>query len=256
MRIAVCISGQMRTWKTAAKNQMWFWNTSGQDVDYFIHTWDYSQDRTGAQQEYIERHISEDEYNEYIDTYKPVMHSIDSYRQEDMYGNDHWLSLFYSYVKCLLMKKEYEEKNQFEYDVVIKSRPDLVFNPKVTLRWPPLKNNQIHTTHGGPMPMEFNMQNFNDIVFLGNSYTMDLTMNIFNYRKYFIHPDSNNIKNIHPLGPGTLLNEYFKDFGLTPFYDLPFFETIVKMGHPEDVDLFDKEDFNRMEHYFRQWYHQ
>ena len=52
MRIAVCISGQLRGWKQAIENQQWFWKTSGAEVDYFLHTWDYSSDRLGVSQEY------------------------------------------------------------------------------------------------------------------------------------------------------------------------------------------------------------
>ena len=51
MRIAVCISGQLRKWKIAAENQKWFWTTANfpdVQVDYFGHTWTYSGDREGV----------------------------------------------------------------------------------------------------------------------------------------------------------------------------------------------------------------
>ena len=42
MRIAVCLSGQLRQWKLGAKNQKWFWTTLNRNsqpvevqVDYF-----------------------------------------------------------------------------------------------------------------------------------------------------------------------------------------------------------------------------
>ena len=43
MKIAVCLSGQLRQWEIAKENQKWFWSSGpSSQVDYFIHTWDYS----------------------------------------------------------------------------------------------------------------------------------------------------------------------------------------------------------------------
>ena len=42
MRMAVCLSGQLRQWDLAVDNQKWFWETAEQsgvtEIDYFIHT--------------------------------------------------------------------------------------------------------------------------------------------------------------------------------------------------------------------------
>ena len=50
MRIAVCISGQLREWFRAKENQKQFWESIGDrgEVDYSIHTWNYSGDREGV----------------------------------------------------------------------------------------------------------------------------------------------------------------------------------------------------------------
>ena len=67
MKIAVCMSGQLRQWEIAKENQKWFWNTSGVDIDYFIHTWDYSGDREGVSQPYITRDVSQDEFDKVVE---------------------------------------------------------------------------------------------------------------------------------------------------------------------------------------------
>ena len=43
-RVAILLSGQLRQWEIALRNQKWFWSTIGDDfeIDYFIHTWNYS----------------------------------------------------------------------------------------------------------------------------------------------------------------------------------------------------------------------
>ena len=46
-RIAVCFSGQARTWRTAKDNILKYFHLSEQgcQVDFFIHTWDNNQYR-------------------------------------------------------------------------------------------------------------------------------------------------------------------------------------------------------------------
>ena len=73
------------------------------------------------------------------------------------------------------MKRKYELKHNFEYDIVVKSRPDVVFNPKRYLRGLEHHCGIIICirTHGGEMGHEFGMFNIDDCVFYSNSYTMD-----------------------------------------------------------------------------------
>ena len=254
MRIAVCLSGMLRSWELAHKNQLWFWSTSGAEVDYFIHTWDYSADRTGVSKPYVDGKVTEEEFNKICNIYDVKKSIYSRKKQEEFVDNDHWLSLFYSLSQSLMLKREYEIEHNFQYDVVIKSRPDVVFNPNITFAWPRLWNNTVFTTHGGPMSMEFNMYNFNDCVFLGNSYTMDLLVNLYFYRKDKIREDKVGIRNFHPLGPGTLMHDFYREYGITPFFNLPFKETLIKLGCPQDLDLVNPDEFPEMNTYFREWY--
>jgi len=257
MRIAVCISGQLRNWRLGFENQQWFWKTANRDiveVDYFAHTWTSSMDREGVSQSYIEREVDQKEFLEFCNNFNVKKAILDSKEQKSFYGNDHWSGLFYSFAKSILLKREYELKNNFEYDIVVKSRPDVVFNPDRTFFIPSLPNNSIYTTHGGPMKMEFYMYNFNDCVFFSNSYTMDLLLNILPYRKKGIIDSDEQLKNIHPLGPGALLHDYFREYGITPHFGCSFNEVLLKLGCPDDVDMFNGRDFKRMEKYFSEWY--
>lgn len=257
MRIAVCISGQLRNWSMGYHNQKWFWsapNIPNCEVDYFAHTWTYSWDREGVSLPYKKRDVSKEEFDEFLKAFDIKKSILDDKPQEYFYGNDHWSGLFYSFSQSLRLKQEYELENNFKYDVVVKTRPDVVFNPKRTFHIPRLDDGVIFTTHGGIMEMEFNMYNISDIVFLGNSYTMDLLINLYAYRQYMLHKADKNIYNVHPLGPGTLMHEYMRDYGITPIFGMGFFETLLKEGCPENLDLFNEEDFAKMEKYFQEWY--
>ena len=260
MKVAVCISGQLRQWRMAKDNHKWFWTTFNfpeLEVDYFIHTWSYSWDRPGISHPYQERDVTEEEFLEFREAYDAKKAIYDTKRQTHFFHNDHWSSLFYSLGQSLLLKRQYEIENDFQYDLVVKSRPDVVFSPDLHAKLPDghtlIQDGRLYTTHGGTMPMEFYINNFNDCVFFGNSYTMDLLPNLYFYRQQLINDLYNEGYNIHPLGPGTLMHEFFRDYGITPYFGLEWSETLLKEGCPK-VDLFDKDEFYKLQKYFRKWY--
>jgi len=260
MKIAVCMSGQLRQWEIAKENQKWFWETSGVEIDYFIHTWDYSGDREGVSQPYITRDVSRKEFDKLVDWYKPKGCMFDDRKQDFFYANDHWSSLFYSMSHSMMLKRQYEIDNDFEYDLVIKTRPDVVFDPRYHFTWEPLEDNILFATQGGLMESEFHMFNTNDMVFYGKSYTMDLVIPMYFYRQKML--DQRNLFKdklfTGSMGPGVLMQEYFRDYGITTQSIQPnrstFIETLVKLGCPQELNLMDHNEFHKMEKYFRDWY--
>jgi hypothetical protein len=266
MKIAVCMSGQLRNWDIAKKNQKWFWSSSGEEVDYFIHTWNYSGDRKGVSQPYEWRDVPKSEFDEIVEWYDCKGSIYDTKSQDFFYGNDHWSSLFYSFAQSIMLKRQYEIENNFEYDLVIKSRPDVAFNPatrdgiqRVGFTYELLEDNTVYTTHGGVMEHEFYMFNPNDCVFYSNSYTMDMLVNTYFYRQKVIHEHSGYDKlNFHSLGPGVLMQEFGRDYGITFIpthaHGMHYQETLIKLGCPDDLDLLDAKQFRKMEKYFREWY--
>ena len=142
-----------------------------------------SGDREGVSQPYITRDVSQEEFDNVVDWYKPKKHIFDNKKQDFFYANDHWSSLFYSLAQSIMLKREYEIENDFEYDLVIKTRPDVVFDPIYFFSWEPLEHNVLFSTQGGIMEHEFHMYNTNDMVFYGTSYTMDLVSQMYFYRQ-------------------------------------------------------------------------
>ena len=260
MRIAVCLSGQLRNWEIAKDNQKWFWNSSKRQVDYFIHTWNYSGDRKGVSQPYEWRKVNKHEFNRIVKHYDVKKSIFDKKPQSYFYGDDHWSCLFYSFIQSVMLKRQYEIENDFEYDLVIKTRPDVVFDPMYFFSWEPLEHNVLFTTQGGIMEHEFYMYNANDMVFYGTSYTMDLMMSMYFYRQKVLEGRELFDRKLFvgPVGPGVLMQEYFRDYGITAQTIQPnrhtFIETLVKLGCPQDLDLFQHNDFHKMEKYFRDWY--
>ena len=270
MRMAALLSGQLRQWELAVDNQKWFWESAEQngvtEIDYFIHTWSYSADRAGVSHEYEWKDIDKEEFQKICDAYEVKDSMYDTKPQSWFYDYDHWSALFYSFSQSVMMKRKYELKHNFEYDIVIKSRPDVVFNPKRTA-WleTPLWDNHLYSTHGGEMGHEFGMFNIDDCVFYSNSYTMDIMSNMYQYRQKNLDcrynkeglPDKETLCT-QQLGPGVLMHEYCRDYGITPIitssHRSHFQPTLLKLGCPTDLDLFKVRQFNKMEKYFREFY--
>jgi len=268
MKIAICMSGQLRSWEIAKENQKWFWTTHHQysednTPDYFIHTWDYSGDRTGVSRPYEMRNVTQKEFDKVIEWYEPKKYIFDKEKNPELfYGNDHWSSLFYSFSQSVMLKRQYELENNFEYDLVIKTRPDLVFHPKQHFIEQYMDDGLVYTTHGGPQESECDLVNYNDCCFYSNSYTMDILVDLYFYRQKVIHDNSGykdlEYLNFDPLGPGVLMGEFFSEYGICAQILQPmrykFIETIVKLGCPKNLDLKDPKHFHKMEKYFREWY--
>jgi hypothetical protein len=265
MRVAVCISGQLREWLRAKENQKQFWESIGDrgEVDYFIHTWNYSGDREGVSQPYIWRKVEQKEFDQIVEWYKPKKYIFDNKVQSFFYENDHWMSLFYSLSQSIMLKRQYELENNFEYDVVIKSRPDIVFNPRSHFTEDYMCDGFLYTTHAGEQLGECGLININDCCFYANSYTMDMIVDLYQYRERGVHINGNldnpeGYLNIQSLGPGTTMGGFFMDYGITPNTIQPhryaFIEVILRMGFDPSLDLLKLKDFRKVSKLHFEWY--
>ena len=144
MKVALCFSGQARFIKEGSyyfsKNLVGY-----DDVDVFIHSWEDNQ------------------HNEILKCYSPENCIIEPQKYDIVFGQDgltemefvHY-SMFYSIMKSDELRLEYEKRNNFVYDCVIRSRfdvalldklnvldydlsfinsPDMCRNPKVISDW-------------------------------------------------------------------------------------------------------------------------
>lgn len=150
--VALCISGQMRTYKKCygylRENII-----EPLNPDIFIDTWKkpggttkaggITSDQTPVTEKTLRRLYSPESFkiepfkNEYFTEKDGV--SVPTRLQEH---TKHWkgnIPMFYKMKGCNNMKSDYEEENGFTYDLVLKIRPDLVVReeiPKEVLRNP------------------------------------------------------------------------------------------------------------------------
>jgi hypothetical protein len=263
IRVAVCFSGQIRDWKLASKNILTYFSPakdSGISVDYFIHTWDTNTWRFPKTD--IHTYIDEkhNDISELVDTYKPVSYHMSEYHLDEWKLT--WDPLFYSFEYSIMLKRQYELENNFVYDIVIKARPDTVYNP--TKRFPfyhHVVDGSCYTASEiARFSAEFNTQCFDDVMFFGNSKTMDVLSGLYKYYD-LKHRDNRNSEitvkqlNINTelhLGPGTLLYRYAVSHNIHP--DSYKIDYAIVRSTMQGKGLDSVEDYDKIKKIWMDWY--
>ena len=163
-KVAICISALPRTGIRANPCFRNFF--SHLEADVFYHTW--STDPS--------------QITQLADLYSPVRYQ--AVAPKSAMGS--FGSMFYSIMMANEMKKRYELENNFRYDLVIKTRFDLVFPagisfPDVNIfprsvcsHWGSTGIGHIDTEHTG----------IGDMLFWGDSQSMDIVTNTYMYYKH------------------------------------------------------------------------
>jgi hypothetical protein len=170
-KVAICLSGQIRTGIPAYKSFEKFF--SDLDADVFFHTWQDLKKEPKV-----------------IDLYKPKKYSVqmpfpkDSKTNSDGMGS--WGNMLYSMMMANELKKQYEIENDFRYDLVIKSRFDLVFPSHYKFPTESIMPRTIYCSGGnnGINHTDYESHGISDIIFWGDSESMDIATNVFMYYKH------------------------------------------------------------------------
>lgn len=167
-RIAVCISGQTRTGPEAANAFLSFFEKS--DFDVFFHTWYESKD------------ISE----KIIKLYKPRLFSIENPLPNTNYGS--FDRMFFSMMCANDLKKDYEIKNGFRYDLVVRYRFDIIFHQLAKFDVSEKEKSRYifsHYINKGFVNVDYEHHGINDLFFYGDSESMDIVSDSYKiYSKY------------------------------------------------------------------------
>jgi hypothetical protein len=210
MRIALCLSGQPRTWKRSGR----WWKNMFQhyhhEVDIFYHMWNYNTEAQSSTQDTSKQYV-DCEQQELYEFLTPKMHIFDTsefdavkwlssfsqckfdlnnFSLGDKYSAPSILgvcSQYYSWMIAANLKRQYEIENNFEYDICIRGRTDLSFeseNQSELLKKMPLpKNNTIYTVHNN---LKYDSPSVGDLFFYSNSLTFDLVANFYRGCIFFV----------------------------------------------------------------------
>lgn len=165
-KVAICISGLVRSGVRAHicfKNFFDYLN-----ADVFYHTWDSDAEQL----------------SQIKNLYNPIDYLVEKPKPEGSMGS--FGSMLYSIMMANELKKKHEIENNFRYDLVIKTRFDLAFPngskfpshgvfPRTIYSSSPNDGiNHTDTEHHG----------INDVLFWGDSQSMDIVTNTYMYYKH------------------------------------------------------------------------
>lgn len=149
-RIAICFSGQPRTWKKC----LGYWSALITDprfqIDVFCHAWDFNtpSNKLGRTDEI--KKLPRAELSELLQAFNPIMSRIESCRtfapvsEDQAMTNAAHLSQFYGIMACSQLKREHEIRHNFVYDAVIRARYDTEGSSNILDNVPDVEPDTFH----------------------------------------------------------------------------------------------------------------
>ena len=253
MNIAVCFGGEPRTYDMCAENIHNFFNIPGRpdlDVKFFAHTWTNNTYKTPIHDDPNKHGIKIENENLNLDFLKEDLQKFYNFeklkiedkfpkqllrKDSDVVPHDNglnigvycidWDHLFYSDFQSNLLKRIYELENNMTFDIVVKMRFDLSFNPEKTFL-------DLLDLHGGvfekiiyssvnPMFSDYYRVQMDDCLYYGSSFSMDLLQsNMWFFNRGLYCPNDLSGKKFNDpfslaiAGPGVRLATYCNLHGL------------------------------------------
>lgn len=170
MKVAICLTGQLRTVKTSAPGILRYFNLLS--PDYYFHCWSANTwHMTDSCKVYDHTHKQIDikDIEFVINTFKPLAYRIDKNKLFDL---DVSQSQQASFMYCNELKREHEIQSNFKYDIVIKCRFDNIWDPNSNLIINSIEKNTVYFTYVD-MEQHIDYPMAMDRVFFGDSETMD-----------------------------------------------------------------------------------
>jgi|694.fasta_scaffold02082_14 hypothetical protein len=191
-KVAICISGLIRTGIPAYRSFEKFFQDL--EADIFFHTW-HDTDRVPR----------------IVDLYQPKNYCVSQpfvrNPKTNSDGQGAWGNMLYGMMMANELKKEYEIANGFRYDLVIKTRFDLVFHPNCCFNHrPKIQPRTIYCPGGnnGFNHTDYESHGINDIMFWGDGESMDIATNVYQYYRHRALKTSDKITRGILVDPGDL----------------------------------------------------
>jgi len=181
-RVAVCFSGQIRTWRKCADNWHYILNSLGYSsdrVDVFCHIWDYNTTPNSITLDGEPVKVNSQEVSEILARLKPKKFLIESKKDFKPYSNNQpirnsgFLSQFYSIMRCANLKREFEIENDMRYSAVARSRYDTLYSDNLAGLFHNIKPRSVKTC-GLLWDKENNRGRISDLFWVSDSDTYDI----------------------------------------------------------------------------------
>jgi hypothetical protein len=193
MRIAVCFSTQIRTGVKAAESIKKYIGDLWPYCTFFLHTWDINTKKPYNFQYNIEPNkypLSKTEFEKFLSIYNITseryeIENFDSIKKYHSDNNFFFIPVYYSWRKSIEIYKNNEKLTE-KYDLVLKIRPDIIFEPGRTLSNEIansfVKYDKNKTFFGDFAEIKQNDGWINDVFFFSIPEIMDLASKSYNFQ--------------------------------------------------------------------------
>jgi hypothetical protein len=269
-KIAVCLSGQSRTFKHCAASLKRFYSTindNNNEYYFFGHTWgsnDYKVKMDdGSIKIQSEKLFIPNLKKSLIELFEfsglKISEDLNIPVPKHCLGPHVWGHLFYSAMMANYLKQKYEIENNMMFDLVIKSRFDLCYRPNDFFEnyfLGPLEEKTLYSYYGLMRP-EGLLPTPDDVHYYGSSHTMDLVDGMYNN----LHTGaldkilSINSDNLPKIGPGILMYKWMTIKNILPKYIGSTGAHSVYRTRCAELGLTPEENFDEIKkrEYFAEW---
>lgn len=190
-RIAICFSGQLRTWRSCIDSwhNILLHNGRDDNIDIFCHLWDYNTLPNCVDIKQEIQIIDKSEINELLDKLKPKKFLIESKKEFLPHHPDQamtyspFLSQFYGIMQAARLKKEYEIENDLMYDAVVRCRYDALYLNRLSDIYSSIDPGYMHGFHIG-WDYLTNRGRIGDICWIADSQTYDIIADYYINNRY------------------------------------------------------------------------
>lgn len=135
MKIAVCLSGQLRTAPMCGRRIVDFFENY--DVDYFIHTWKQEFEFTRNSDRLNVKNFLKDVDESKFEAVKSIFNPKKSKWEDSItFVLPSAQPQQYSFYQANELRKQYEKESGIKYDLVVKLRFDIIWEPKKSFSVP------------------------------------------------------------------------------------------------------------------------
>lgn len=211
MKVAVLLTGHTRSWNRC-KDNFFKYIINPLNPDIFFHSWNENMNTQNNKNEYENADLSAlhpikyeiEDWNDIKDFLVKKSHFFVIKHPYDNVVNT--LSQHRKWFLCNELKRNHEINNNFVYDIVIRTRPDVLYNDYLT-------NNLDFNRDIVYTPEEYSYNIISDVLSISSSKNTDIYCNIFNKEEEIYQ---NNIKsNRKEFNPHNVLLNYLLYVGLS-----------------------------------------
>jgi hypothetical protein len=225
MKIAICLSGLVRTYRETYENfkEALINPNLGHEIDIFISTWpiefsNNSLERTRRLSWYGEQAIPFPEnpidYTDLITKYnptsinveKPITFKADWFTPTAGVNIQSMLSMAYKIYACDCLRRQYEQAHGFEYDVVMRARFDCLF--PISIKIDDKFDLSVITT-----PSMMQPRFIVDWDWLNDKFAVGTRSIMSTYSDWYLNLEALVMRGV-PIQPETLLAAHLKEAGI------------------------------------------